>query len=113
MFISICNEWKLLNAYAYKIFECSRDCFSFESYKLYKTRKKYRISPRKMSFCHLYRRKEMRPVTEKISFKLFILEAFRSSNPIKTFSIKHLTLVKILSFNTKLPMVYDINLIAK
>ena len=53
---------------------------------------------------------EMSSVTEKIASKIFILEAFRSSNPIKTFSIKHLTLVKMLSFNIKFPMIYDFSL---
>lgn len=43
----------------------------------------------------------MRPVTEKIAFKKFVLNAFRSSNLIKTFPIKHLTLVKMLSSNNK------------
>lgn len=44
---------------------------------------------------------DMRPVTEKIAFKKFVLNAFRSSNLIKTFPIKHLTLVKMLSSNNK------------
>lgn len=44
---------------------------------------------------------DTRPVTEKIAFKKFVLRAFRSSNPIKTFPIKHLTLVKMLSSNIK------------